>query len=87
MQNMAHRHRRAALKMGAKAGPALKEYVILDTNHRPDLRGEFAGCKVRLEGHQHVVKLSETAARFYIDSGSIKPLNDEPVKEEEIVVE
>lgn len=76
MQNMSHRHRRMAQKMNLKATPDLIEYVIVDADHRPDIRGEFAGAKVTIVGHQHVVWLSAKTARFYLDSGSIKPFAD-----------
>jgi hypothetical protein len=82
LNNMAHRHRRAARKLGARAAPATKEYVITDSDHKPDLRGEFAGVKVTRNGGQQIVRLSDSAARFYLDSGSIKPLHKEEAKEE-----
>jgi hypothetical protein len=78
MHNMAHRHRRAARKLGM-AKPELKAYVILDSHHRPDLRGEFAGAKVKRINGKQIVHLSAKSARFYLDSGSIEPM----VKEEE----
>jgi hypothetical protein len=81
MKNLAHRHRRAARKMGA-AAPVLTAYVICDPDHRPDLRGEFAGTKVVRMGSQQVVYLSASAARFYLDSGSIEPLVKEEAKQE-----
>jgi hypothetical protein len=80
MRNVAHRHRRAARKLGA-LGPVKKAYVVLDSDHRPDLRSEFAGSKVKIIGGQHVVMLDDATARFYLDSGSIELLN-KPVKEE-----
>lgn len=78
MKNMSHRHRRAALKNG-KAGPVMKAYVILDPAHRPDLRGEFGGVKVKKLHGKHVVHLSEKTARFYMDSGSIAPMKEQRV--------
>jgi hypothetical protein len=81
MHNLAHRHRRAARKLGA-VGPVLKAYVILDPDHHADLRGEFAGVRVTQVGGQQVVMLSDTAARFYLDSGSIEPLVKEASKED-----
>jgi hypothetical protein len=66
----------------AAAGPVLKSYVIVDADHRPDLRGEFAGAKVQIIGGRHVVKLPDETARFYLDSGSIVPLVKEESKDE-----
>lgn len=74
MLNMAHRHRRAARKAGAKAVERM-DYVITDPHHRPDLRGEFAGAKVRKVGGKQVVALSAKQARFYLDQGVLEPLH------------
>jgi hypothetical protein len=77
MKNMSHRHRRAALKSAAVRGPELKPYVILDASHRPDLRGEFGGVKVKkLPNGKQVVHLTDKTARFYLDSGSIAPMDN-----------
>jgi hypothetical protein len=67
------RHDRAAKKAG-KPAPEIKAYVITDPHHRPDLRGEFAGAKVRKMGMQQVVDLTDKAAKYYLDAGAIKPL-------------
>lgn len=75
MKNMSYRHHRAARKMAAKMGPVLTDYVIVDPAHRPDLRGELAGAKVRHHDGKQIVSLTENAARFYLDSGSIRPHN------------
>lgn len=80
MSNMAHRHRRAAQKNSAQAVSSKKEYVILDSSHKPDLRGEFAGAKVTRIGSRHTVWLSDKTARFYLDSASIELAKKEPVK-------
>lgn len=74
MRNMAFRHRRAARKMSAKLGPEVHDYEITDPAHRPDLRGELAGAKVRQRDNKQIVTLSPKAAQFYLDSGSIRPL-------------
>jgi hypothetical protein len=67
------RHTRAAMKAG-KAAPEIKAYVITDPHHRPDMRGEFAGVKVRKMGMQQLVDLTDKQAKFYLDSGAIRPL-------------
>lgn len=72
MQNVSNRQRRAQSKMAS--GPETAEYVILDPSHRVDLRGEFAGVKVVVKNGHQTVRLTESAARFYLDSGSIAPL-------------
>lgn len=82
MHNMAHRHRRAARKNQAVAIPQKKQYLILDSNHKPDLRGEFAGAKVSRIGQHHTVWLTDKTARFYLDSGSIEPVMKETPKAE-----
>jgi hypothetical protein len=87
MKNMAHRHHRAALKNKKVLGPVRKAYVIQDINHRPDLRGEFGGVKVLHASGKHLVHLTDKAARFYLDSGSIEPLVKEEVKAAEPVKE
>jgi hypothetical protein len=78
-----NRHHHAARKAAAEAGPPPKvAYKITDENHTPDLKGEFAGSKVRRhhEGHQ-VVHLTDRQAKFYIDNGAIEPL-EVPVEPE-----
>lgn len=74
MRNMALRHRREARKMSAKLGPETHDYEIIDSAHKPDLHGELGGAKVSMLGDKQVVCLSRHAARFYLDSGSIQPL-------------
>jgi hypothetical protein len=72
------RHQYAARKAGAEK-PVKTAYRIVDPNHVPDLRNEFAGTKVRKhhqDGKQHqVVHLTPAQAKFYLDSGSIEPLH------------
>lgn len=84
MRNMAFRHRRAARKMSAKLGPEVHDYEITDPAHRPDLRGELAGAKVRQQDNKQIVTLSPKAAQFYLDSGSIRPLQQPKQKSEEV---
>jgi hypothetical protein len=50
------------------------DYEILDPAHRPDLKGEFAGAKVFREGTKQFVSLTESQAKFYLDSGAIAPV-------------
>lgn len=66
---VSHRHKRLHGNV-RKAAPTF-DYAITDGNHRPDLRGEFAGVRVAKHGGKHVVRLTERAARFYLDSGSL----------------
>lgn len=73
LNNLAHRHHRALRKAGKQAA-AVQDYEIVDRTHRPDLRGEFAGVKVRNKAGKQVVALTERQARFYIDQGAIAPL-------------
>ena len=73
MLNKSHRHRRAA-RLAAAKQPELIAYEIVDKHHRPDLRGEFAGVRVSKEGSRHVVRLTERQARFYIDQGALRPV-------------
>jgi hypothetical protein len=63
-----------ALKAAKNAVPERKPYAIVDVNHTPDLRGEFAGVKVKRQSGQQIVMLTDKQAKFYIDSGSIRPL-------------
>jgi hypothetical protein len=63
--------------MAREAGRApdpLAEYEVTDPNHKPDLNGELAGGKVYRKGGKEFVQLTEAQARFYLDSGSIKPV-------------
>lgn len=86
MANMAHRHHRAAKKNAIKSIPSKKQYVILDSNHKPDLRNEFGGAKVTRNGAQHTVWLSDKTARFYLDSGAISPVVNDVVKKRDETV-
>jgi hypothetical protein len=74
------RHQRAAKKAGAQP-PERKTYVITDPYHRPDMRGEFAGAKVRKMGLQQLVDLTDKQAKYYLDAGAIKPLLSEAPEE------
>jgi hypothetical protein len=69
---VSHRHKRAAAKAAPKA-PATAPYVIVDPHHKPDLRGELAGAKVKRHGTDQIVHLTEKQAKFYLDSGSLRP--------------
>ena len=84
MQNLSLRHRRAALKAPAAVGIATKEYMILDSHHKPDLRGELAGGKVYVRSDKQYVKLTQRQAKFYLDQGmlAVVPVTDtsKPVK-------
>ena len=77
----AHRHHRAARKAGPVA-PETFLYEIVDSNHMPDLRGEFAGVKVQRHGAKQVVRLTAEQAKFYLDGGGLKKMADEEVTEE-----
>jgi hypothetical protein len=74
------RHHNLARRAAAAAGPPPKTaYKIVDPHHTPDLRGEFAGAKVRKhtmggQTHHQVVHLTEKQAKFYLDNGAIEPL-------------
>jgi hypothetical protein len=77
MSNVSHRHRRQALKMGAALmRDENQDYEIIDPTHQPDMLGQLAGVQVRRRGASQVVSLSPRAARFYLDSGVIKPFAD-----------
>jgi hypothetical protein len=52
----------------------LIEYQVLDPMHEPDLNGELAGGKVYKKSGKEFVKLTAEQARFYLDSGSIAPV-------------
>jgi hypothetical protein len=68
------RHHNAARKAKAAQGPVRTAYKITDPNHMPDLKGEFAGVKVKQQGGAQVVLLTPSQAKFYLDSGAIEPL-------------
>ena len=70
----APRHARA-LKKNPPKSPVAEEYIINDPNHKPDLRGEFAGQKPYQRGIVWYVRLTPSQARFYLASGSIKVEN------------
>jgi hypothetical protein len=75
LKNMSHRHNRAMQQ--ARPVPQLKTFHIVDPNHRPDLKGEFGGVKVERHGNKQVVRMTEAAARFYLDSGAIAVHEDD----------
>ena len=54
----------------------LVEYEVTDPNHKPDLNGELAGGRVYTRMGKQLVKLTDEQARFYLDSGSIKPIEN-----------
>jgi hypothetical protein len=58
---------------GRKPDP-LFEYEVLDPHHKPDLNGELAGGKVYRKAGKEFVMLTESQARFYLDSGGIGPV-------------
>lgn len=74
-----YRHTRMARKFGTQ-GPEKREYHITDAAHRPDLRGEFAGAKVRTSQGRHVVSLSARQAKFYLDQGALSLVENEQEK-------
>jgi hypothetical protein len=67
------RHHNAARKAGLKP-PDKTAYRIVDPHHTPDLRGEFAGAKVKKHSGHQVVHLTEKQAKFYIDGGVLEKL-------------
>jgi hypothetical protein len=67
------RHHNMARKAAMNA-PEKKPYLITDPSHIPDLRGEFAGAKVKRNGAQQIVYLTPAQAKFYSDQGALKPL-------------
>jgi hypothetical protein len=71
---VSNRHQYAARKAAPTATPT-SEYEILDPGHKPDLKGEFAGARVQRRDNKQVVSLTDSQAKFYLDSGSIAPLN------------
>ena len=56
--------------------PDNRDYEILDPDHRPDLRGEFAGTRVQQRGDKQIVNLTEVQAKFYLDQGVLKAVLD-----------
>lgn len=69
--NMATRHHHAA-RTAQATEPDRQWYEILDPAHRPDLNGHLGGVQVhRRGGGQHVL-MSEAQARFFLDSGAIR---------------
>jgi hypothetical protein len=66
------RHQNAARK-AAKA-PEKTAYRIADPHHVPDMKGEFAGAKVRKHAEHQVVHLTERQAKFYVDNGVLEKL-------------
>jgi hypothetical protein len=71
MANLSTRGAWLAKEAGRKPDPLI-EYEVLDPHHKPDLNGELAGGKVyRKQGREYVM-LTESQARFYLDSGSIQ---------------
>ena len=75
MASLSNRQAYFARQAGRAPDP-LVEYEVLDPNHKPDLNGELAGGKVYRKAGKEFVKLTEEQARFYLDSGSIKPVEE-----------
>jgi hypothetical protein len=73
MAMLSNRQAWLAKEAGRKPDP-LVEYEVLDPHHKPDLNGELAGGKVYRKLGKEFVMLTENQARFYLDSGSIKPV-------------
>ena len=69
------RHQNAARKEAAAKGPVRTAYRIADPNHVPDMRGEFAGAKVKKHSGHQVVHLTDAQAKFYLDGGAIEKLS------------
>jgi hypothetical protein len=67
------RHHNAARK-AAKLPPEKVAYKITDPHHTPDMKGEFAGAKVRRQGGAQVVLLTPAQAKFYVDQGVLEKL-------------
>jgi hypothetical protein len=67
------RHQNAARKAAAKP-PEKTAYRIADPHHTPDMKGEFAGAKVRRSGEHQVVHLTPAQAKFYLDNGALEKL-------------
>ena len=70
------RHARAAARQGGSPIDETQEYEILDPAHQADARGELGGAKVYWRGGSQFVRMTPNHARFYIDSGSLKPVLD-----------
>lgn len=68
----APRHARMAARLPRQR--ITHDYEITDRTHKPDLRGEFAGVKVKRIGSRQVVRLSERQAKFYLDQGVLRRL-------------
>ena len=73
MANLSTRQAYLAREAGPQRAPFI-EYEVLDPHHKPDLNGELAGGKVYRKQGKEFVLLTEAQARFYLDSGSIKPV-------------
>ena len=71
MHNLSHRHRHA-LRKQVVGGEPVHDYQIVDPTHRPDLRGEFAGAKVRRRDQKQFVSLTPSQAQFYLTQGAIE---------------
>lgn len=74
MTNVSNRIAFAMRQAGRPPDPLI-EYEVLDPNHQPDLNGELAGGVVYTRSGKQFVRLTEEQARFYLDSGSIQPVN------------
>ena len=61
-------------RQAGRASDQLVEFEVTDPNHKPDLNGELAGGKVYRRQGKEFVMLTDAQARFYLDSGSIKPV-------------
>lgn len=77
----APRHHFAAQRAGRPAS-ATAWYEITDPTHMPDLHGQLGGVKVHFRDGKQLVCMTESQARFYLDSGSLKPYEgpEEPAK-------
>jgi hypothetical protein len=74
---MAQSTRQAYLKKEAGRVPdPMSEYEVTDPNHKPDLNGQLAGGRVYTRMGKQYVKLTDDQARFYLDSGSIKAVEE-----------
>jgi hypothetical protein len=71
MAVLSNRQSWLAKEAGRKPDPLI-EYEVLDPHHKPDLNGELAGGRVYRKLGKEFVMLTESQARFYLDSGSIK---------------
>jgi hypothetical protein len=79
MANLSTRQAYLAKQAGLQPAPLI-EYEVIDPYHKPDLNGELAGGKVYKRAGKQYVELTAQQARFYLDSGSIKPVADEQPK-------